>query len=331
MPVDTTAVSVAPHAPDAGAAGAVSVTVVICAYSTQRWELLCSSVESALSQHRPVDQILLVIDHNDVLHQHAVRHFGSGTRVTVLENTFARGLSGARNTGVQASTGTVVAFLDDDAAAEPGWSHALVSHYRDPDVAVVGGHAEPRWPGARPGWFPEEFDWVVGCSYRGQPRTIAPVRNPLGCNMSVRRDVLDDVAGFDGAVGRVGTTPTGCEETELCIRIRQHDPAAQIVYDPGMRVHHYVAPERITPRYFYSRCYHEGRSKAVMSRLVGAADGLRSERVYTRTVLPMAVLRSLMSPRNGGIRRAAAVIAGLAVTATGYAYGRVLAIVNGAR
>jgi len=331
MTLDTDGMNVAPHTPDVSAVGAVSVTVVICAYSTERWELLCSSVESALHQDHPLDQILLVIDHNDELHRQALRYFGQETRVTVLQNRFARGLSGARNTGVQASTGTVVAFLDDDAAAEPDWSHALVSHYHDPDVAVVGGHAEPRWPGARPSWFPEEFDWVVGCSYRGQPRTVALVRNPLGCNMSIRRDVLDDVGGFDGAVGRIGSIPTGCEETELCIRIRQHCPTAQIVYDPGIRVHHYVALERITSRYFYRRCYHEGRSKAVMSRLVGAADGLRSERVYTRTVLPTAVLRSLMNPRNGGIRRGAAVIAGLAVTATGYAHGRALAIANGVR
>jgi hypothetical protein len=207
----------------------------------------------------------------------------------------------------------------------------MVGHYREPNVAVVGGHAEPRWPVNRPQWLPEEFDWVVGCSYRGQPSEIALVRNPLGCNMSIRREVLAGVDGFDSAVGRVGRTPTGCEETELCIRIRQNNPAAHIVYDPGMRVHHYVAPERTTVGYFAERCYHEGRSKAVMSRLVGAHDGLSSERAYTLTVLPKAVTRGLSTPRRGGLQRAVAVIAGLAITAVGYAHGRLLAAFDGVR
>ena len=171
---------------------------------------------------------------------------------------------------------------------------------------------------------------MVGCSYTGQPTAVAPVRNFLGCNMSMRRDVMVLVDGFNSAVGRVGSKPTGCEETELCIRISQRRPSAQLLFDPEMRVLHTVSTERTTFRYFARRCYHEGRSKAMVSRLVGTADGLSSERTYVLKVLPKAVVRGVASFSVSGLVRSTVVIAGVVLTALGYAKGRVHAVFAGA-
>jgi len=60
--------------------------------------------------------------------------------VVAVENTEERGLSGARNTGVRAARGEVIAFLDDDAEAEPGWLEYRVARYRDGRVLGVGSH-----------------------------------------------------------------------------------------------------------------------------------------------------------------------------------------------
>ena len=119
----------------------------------------------------------------------------------MVANTGTRGLSGARNTGVDAASGDIVAFLDDDAAAADGWLAALTAPFADPHVVGTGGGAEPVWTLPRPGWFPDEFGWVVGCSYRGLPVTRAPVRNPIGCNMAFRRAALLEVGGFRDEVG----------------------------------------------------------------------------------------------------------------------------------
>lgn len=302
--------------------GLVTYSVVICAYTMKRWQALCRAVDSIRDQDVPVHEILVVVDHCEELEHAATRYFESRPGVRVMPNRYAQGLSGARNTGAEAAGGDVVAFLDDDAYADPEWYRVSAAHFADPNVLGVGGHARPSWPHARPSWFPAEFDWVVGCSYVGQPVTVARARNFLGCSMAFRRETLESAGGFHTGIGRVGTLPVGCEETELCIRITQRDNEAVLLLDPGMRVTHSVSPDRTLFRYFVSRCYHEGMSKAVISGMVGSHDALSSERSYTLRTLPRAVLRGLRSPRDGGAARAAAVCAGLAVTATGYVRGR---------
>ncbi len=297
---------------------AESLSVVICAYTTRRWFDLCRSAQSVLGQQWPTLELIVVIDHCDELFVRACTRFSSDERVTVVTNTEARGLSGARNTGIGVADGDVIAFVDDDARAEPGWAPALMRHYRNRDVAGVGGYAVPNWPGGRPMWLPREFDWVVGCSYVGQPTQVARVRNPIGCNTSMRRSVLDVVGGFRSEVGRVGTIPVGGEETELCIRIGGLPTSNQIIFDPDIFVHHSVSTDRVTLRYFVSRCHHEGKSKAVVAELTSTSNALRSEHAYTMHVLPRAVLREGASMTTGGLKRASVMLLGFSVTATGY-------------
>ena len=302
---------------------AESLSVVICAYTTARWVDLCRAAESVLSQDGPTPEVILVIDHCDELYVRACNRFGTDERVTVQRNTEAPGLSGARNTGVGAAHGDVIAFIDDDANAEAGWTRTLMRHYQDSRVACVGGYAVPIWTDGRPSWMPEEFDWVVGCSYVGQPTWLAPVRNPIGCNMSMRRSVIDVVGGFRSEVGRIGSTPVGGEETELCIRIRSNRSSNQVLFDPEMRVRHHISPDRGTLRYFVRRCHHEGLSKAIVRELANAPEALSSERAYTLRVLPGAVLREISSMSSDGFARAAVMLLGLAVTSAGYVRGRV--------
>jgi hypothetical protein len=155
------------------------------------------------------------------------------------------------------------------------------------------------------------------------PEAPTPVRNLIGANMSFRREVFGSVGGFTDGLGRVGSRPLGCEETELGIRLRQWRPGARLVYEPAAVVHHRVTADRMAWRYFCSRCFAEGISKAMVSRLVGARDALETERRYVRSVLPRAILRGLRRhDRPGGIATAGAILAGLSLAAVGYLRGR---------
>ncbi len=167
----------------------------------------------------------------------------------------------------------------------------------------------------------------MGCTYTGMPTTVSPVRNPIGASMCFRRSVFEGVGGFRHGIGRVGTRPVGCEETELCIRANRHWPQALFLYQPAARVLHRVPRQRATWRYFRARCYAEGLSKAFVARHVGAQASLSSERSYTSRTLPAGVLRNLSAAlfhREGaGWGRAAAICAGLGATLMGYLLGSI--------
>ena len=294
------------------------VSVVVCTYTEQRWGDLVAAVASARGQRVPdADvEVVVVVDHAAALEARARREL---SRVVLVPNTGARGLSGARNAGVAAARGSVVAFLDDDCVAAPGWLAALVAHFAAPDVVAAGGAVVPRWEAGRPRWFPPEFDWVVGCSHRGLPTTTADVRNVIGANMAFRRAGLEAAGGFRDGLGRIGRVPLGCEETELCLRLQAELPGTRVVYDPGAVVTHHVPAARGRFGYFAARCWGEGLSKAVVARLAGARRGLAAERRHAFRTLPAGLLAAL---RDGAPRRAGAIAAGLAITTAGYLRGR---------
>jgi glucosyl-dolichyl phosphate glucuronosyltransferase len=302
------------------------ISVIICVYTKERWDDLVAAVESVRRQSAPPREIVVVVDHNPSLLARVRQHMPG---IIAMENHHQRGLSGARNTGIAAAQGAVIAYLDDDAEAAPDWLAWLGAGYADPQVLGVGGAIEPLWLAQRPAWFPEEFDWVVGCTYRGMPQTVAPVRNLIGCNMSLRRSVLATVGGFRSGIGRIGTRPVGCEETELCIRARQRWPQGIMLYEPRARVQHRVPAGRARWSYFTARCYAEGLSKALVSRFVGAGDGLASERAYTLQTLPYGALRGLADTWRrhelAGAARAGAIAAGLAYATAGYLWGSLAA------
>jgi len=301
-----------------------TLAVVVCAYTEERWATIEACLDSLLLQDRPVDEILLVVDHNSELQAMADDQYGS--KLSVVANANAQGLSGARNTGLSRSASDVVAFVDDDAVPPHTWAGTLLGSY-GPDVAGVGGAARDRWEGVRPRWFPAEFNWVVGCSWTGLPvDEPGDVRNFIGANMSVRRSALDAAGGFRDGIGRLGGHLVGCEETELCIRIRQLWPAARLVYDPAVTVDHAVPGNRRRPGYFFRRCFAEGQSKALVARAVGGRDGLASERRHTMSVLPRGVRSGVSAGLRGdltGFARSGAIISGFAVTVAGYLHGRV--------
>ena len=294
------------------------ISVVVCAFTEERLEVLAEALDSLRAQTQPPHQVVLVIDHAPELLTEARERWSD---LTVVPNRERQGLSGARNSGVAEATGDVVAFLDDDAIAAPDWLERLAAAYADPGVLGAGGTVRPRWIEGKPAWFPPEFDWVVGCTHSGMPRRLEPVRNLVGANMSFRRQPLLDVGGFSHDLGRVGTLPVGCEETDLSIRVHQRWPEAEILYDPAAAVEHVVPPARGTVRYFLDRCRAEGRSKAVLSGMVGTDDGLSSERTYVRRTLPLGFFRGLGDAARGdagGLGRAAMIFVGLAATTVDY-------------
>ncbi|MGH3388542.1 MAG: glycosyltransferase family 2 protein [Actinomadura sp.] len=366
------------------------ISVVICAFTEQRWDDVHAAVGSLQAQRHAPHEIILSVDHNPGLH---ARLRAALPDVVVVENRYGRGLSGGKNTGVELARGDVVAFLDDDAVAAPGWLAAFADRFAaDPAALGVGGRTLPLWPGSptshdllalltdhakppadpyiardhaevsppaasgtekfcmitaeqaalagcdhaelframagrRPRWFPEEFDWTVGCTYRGMAR--GQVRNLMGGNCAFRAAAFELAGGFRTGIGRgFHRRPLGCEETEFCIRLSHRSPGSVLLFDDRAVIWHRVPRARARFGYFRARCYAEGLSKALVTRSVGTRDGLACERAHAFRTLPRGAVDGLRDTLRGdasGLGRAAAIVAGLSYTTWGYAVGSLAA------
>jgi hypothetical protein len=280
---------------------------------------LLAAVRSLRGQQQAVHEIIVVVDRCPELAEFARSGLGG---VRVVETSSAGGLSAARNTGVAAASGEVVAFLGDDAHADPDWSARLLAAYTDRDVLGVGWKAVPRWDTGRPGWFPAEFDWVIGCSHHGLPEQRAQVPGLNGTTMSLRRSALESAGGFrpDGAGN--GKRAPGCEETELYVAVDRSRPEVRLLYEPAALVHRRVPAERTRWSYFRARCYAEGLCRAGLARHYDPDTDGAPDR-WRRYPAPAILAGFIACLRRGRVGAALALLVGALLTGFGYLVGTV--------
>jgi len=275
-------------------------TVAISTFTVARSALVRKSVESVLAQEPKPDELLLVLDPDETLVAHYRGLLADLPQVQVLAAP-RKGLSAARNHALEVGTGDVVLFLDDDARAEPGWLNGLTQPFQDKDVGVTGGAIVADWDGHRPSWFPEELDWVVGCTFRGFATKAGPVRNVIGASMATRRIAALAAAGFEEGIGREGKTLTGSEEMEFCLRMGS---VWKILFVPDAVVLHHVPKSRQTIRYLLKRSAGEGISKRRVRKMSQGKPALANEGAFLRS-LPGAIGRRLLVPKPSNLAQAA--------------------------
>ena len=300
------------------------VSVVACIFDDARLVNLCTSIELVKLQLPPPSEIVIVVNGDEELAQLVRRSLNDVTIVTCRQ----LGVSYAREHGIATASGDIVAFIDDDAIPSPNWLEQLVKPFEHPDVMMTSGWIVPKWVTSRPRWFPDEFLWVVGCSYEGLPESGAVIRNPIGASMAIRKSIIDDVGMFESRLGRNSADGNGCEETEYAIRAHQRFPEMVVIHAADSVVEHLVPAGRTTLRYFLTRCWREGRSKAILVDIAGRDDSLSAERNYVRSTLPKGVAKGLRRVTTSG--RSAAIIGGAVTTAAGYVVTRMRILISGA-
>ncbi|WP_220456281.1 glycosyltransferase, partial [Curtobacterium sp. ME26] len=220
-------------------------SVVLC--TRDRADQLAAALRSVLAVDHP-DLEVVVVDNapSDDATRRLVTAPGTDPRVRyVLEPV--PGLSSARNAGVRAARGEVVAFTDDDVVVDPGWLRALASGFaRGEDVVCVSGlvaSGELRTPAQR--WFDERVTWSRNLTPRVFRLSAPPADRPLfpfsvgdygtGANFAVRRDAVLALGGFDEALG-VGTVTGGGEDIDMFARVVLDGSA--LVVEPSALVWH---------------------------------------------------------------------------------------------
>ena len=180
------------------------ISVIVCTYNGQRTIREC--LEGLQKLRYPDFEVIVVNDGSKDKTPAIVREYD--VRRISTEN---RGLSAARNVGLQAATGEIVAYIDDDACPDPDWLLYLASAFRNSDYAAIGG---PNIP------FPND-GFVANCVAHapGGPTHIlisdTEAEHIPGCNMAFRKSCLDAVGGFDPKFRIAG------DDVDLCWRLQE--------------------------------------------------------------------------------------------------------------
>jgi len=267
----------------------MKISVIISVFSRERLPDLLRCIKSLKKQTTAPEEIIVVLEPNE----HIITFFKSFFDVADVKVVVSDGpgLSCARNSGIKAAKGEIIVFIDDDAFADEKWLEMLTKNYEDVSVIGVGGNIIPAWS-CPPFWFPQELNWIVGCSYEGLPKVKSSIRNPIGCNMSFRQSVFKKVGFFRSNVGRFGKRPISGEEADFSIRALDKYANSKILFEPTAVVFHSVPIRRISLKYLFQRSFYEGYSKAIVTQSnSNIANSLSTEQQYVlyllKTFLPV--------------------------------------------
>jgi len=301
------------------------VSVILCTYSSDNYSHFKAAAESILHQTYPAVELVVVVDGTEALYNRVISDYANRDDMLTHLNPENQGLLRSRNTGAELASGDIVAFIDDDAKADPEWLVKLASAYQERDIGAVGGKMEPKWLVGEPTYLPEEFYWLVGVTHKGFPTEDGEVRNTFGSNLSFKRDRFLELNGFDAEIGgRKGDRNLQGGETELCARYAA-TYGEGIWYEPEAVVEHKVFEFRTEKRWLIERAFWQGYSKRAMATMVPESAAVEGD--YLRNLLlqfvPNRVVGLIKRPRWSEMLEFLMIWILLISVGLGYAYGLV--------
>jgi len=220
------------------------VSIVVAAYNAEATLARC--VDSLKRLNYPNYEIVVVDDGSTDSTAEIAEH--AGVRPIRLAH---RGLGEARNAGIKAAQGELIAFIDADAEADRDWLYHLVETMNRRGAAAAGG---PNFPP-----LPKSLIAAAAAAAPGAPREVRESEEQLaqicGCNMMVAKSVLDRIGGFDPAFTAAG------DDVDLSWRLLERNES--LAYAPGAVVIH---ERRQTLRAYLAQQRGYGRGEAILFR-----------------------------------------------------------------
>jgi O-antigen biosynthesis protein len=221
-----------------------SISVVVCSYNGSKTIRDC--LEGLTKLDYPNFEVIVVDDGSKDETADIAREYGF--RVISTEN---RGLSSARNTGMRAATGEIVAYTDDDARPDPHWLTYLARTYLTTDFVGVGG------PNIAPPGDGEIADAVANAP--GGPVHVllsdTEAEHIPGCNSSFRKSALEAIGGFDPIYRVAG------DDVDVCWRLQQ--AGGKLGFNPAAMVWHH---RRNSVKTYWKQQIGYGKAEALLEQ-----------------------------------------------------------------
>mgnify|MGYP002620975778 CR=1 FL=1 len=224
-------------------------TVVVCSYNREKY--IADAIKSLLNQS--LDKRLyeiLIIDNNSTdstgeIARDYVQKYESTHQIRYVKET-NQGLCFARNRGIQEAQGKFIVYMDDDGIADPNFLEVQHHFLTDFDYVIgLGGKIIPRYVDGKPKWIDGILEGLVSKVDHGDKVfQYTGKKYPVGCNMTYRKDILEQVGMFDTGIGQVGDNLVRGDETELYERIKKLN--RPVYYLPKSRVEHVIEKNRLT-------------------------------------------------------------------------------------
>ncbi|MGZ8899157.1 MAG: glycosyltransferase, partial [Limisphaerales bacterium] len=222
------------------------VSVVVATYNGDRTLEAC--LKSLRELNYPSYEVILVDDGSTDRTESICKQFPT---VCYIKHERNQGLSTARNTGIRAAQGEIVAFTDSDCRADEDWLFYLVGDLLNSEFAGIGGH----------NLLPPEDIWiaaVVMVSPGGPAHVMITDRlaeHIPGCNMAFYKWALEEIGGFDPLFRKAG------DDVDVCWRLQQH--GYTLGFSPAGFVWHY---RRATVRDYLKQQQGYGEAEALLVR-----------------------------------------------------------------
>jgi len=178
-----------------------------------------------------------------------------------------QGRSFALNAGIQATSGDLIGFIDDDEEVEESWYETVYDAFTSGDVDFIGGPYIPNWEVEPPNWLPRKYCGVIGDIQAGDQIVPFDESYPgilMGGNAVLKRAILKRVGLYMTSVSRKGKKLLAGEDEDMYQRLLK--AGAKGLYLPHLRIFHHIPAERLTKSYFRRWCFWRGVSSGVLDR-----------------------------------------------------------------
>ena len=250
----------------------IRLSLVIATYN--RAEQLMVTLGSVATQNAaPATWECIVVDNNSAddtrqrVEAFAKEHDNLNIRYVFEKN---QGLSHARNAGIAASIGDIVAFIDDDERIVEEFVEAYITLFDSyPDAMAAGGKIIADYPTGRPRWMSHypELPIANPMDFGEEVKPFPKSRIPGGGNMAMRRTVFATIGMFDTSLGRTGKRLIGGEESDLFERMAKF--SMRCYYVPRAVMYHIIPEEKLTAEYFERLTYNIGVTQHARAMLHG--------------------------------------------------------------